>query len=322
MFQTAIRRCPMVGILGIARKMRSIFHSQSSPRGRISFLLVATLAGGSCSNGNVDSPSQADDIKAISTLYASFVPIINSDGADGLFSLYTDDVVLMVPDSWTDLNRQEALARYTAGLGRAKPDPDNYSITLDEVVVMGDWAYVQYTARGQEAPTNGDPAYSQGSRHVSLLRRQPDGAWKVARDMYHNPPLDDIEVEANIETRVASFGLLSESLTSVNLIEYWNCTQNEGVTGAQLWEASKTSMKVMNSANAEVNAKVYLEFPLDGRGGVGQFKFILVFDDAEARAEYWSDLDDEEIEKADRDFNALASCEDSALVSSLEVTGE
>jgi uncharacterized protein (TIGR02246 family) len=283
-------------------------------------LIVTTFVGSSCSTGKDERPTQTDDIEAITALYASFTPIINSDGADGLFSLYTDDVVLMVPDSWTDLDRQEALARYTAGFGRAKPDPSNYSIILDEVVVMGDWAYVRYTARGQEVPTSGGPASSQGSRHVSLLRRQPDGAWKVARDMYHNPPLDDIEVEANIETRIASFDLLSENLTSVNLIEYWNCTQHEGVTGAQLWEVSKTWMNVMNSANAEVSGKVYLEFPLDGRGEARQFKFILVFDDAEARAEYWSDLDNEEVEKADTAFNALASCEDSALVSSMEVT--
>ena len=312
----------MVQKLGSTKNIRSILHSQLSPLRGMSMLLVAVLVGVSCSNDNDEGPSQADDIEAISALYASVVPIIHSDGAGGLFSLYTDDVILMAPDSWTDLDRQEALARYTTDFGRAKPDPGNYSIILDEVVVMGDWAYVQYTARGRQIPTSGGPAYSQGSRHVSLLRRQADGAWKVARDMYHNPPLDDIEVEANTETRIASFDLLSGSLTSVNLIEYWNCTQHEGVSGAQLWEVSKTWMNVMNSANAEVSGKVYLEFPLDGRGEAGQFKFILVFDDAEARAEYWSDLDNEEVEKADTAFNALASCADSALVSSLEVTGE
>ena len=45
-------------------------------------------------------------------------------------------------------------------------------------------------------------------------------------------------------------------------------------------------------------------------------------DDAEARAEYWSDLDNEEVEKANTAFDALVSCEDSALVSSIEVTDE
>ena len=130
----------MVRILGIIRKIRRESHSQLSPLDRMPLLLIAALVGASCSSGNHDNPSQADDIEAIAALYASVVPIINSDGADGLFSLYTDDVVLMVPDSWTDLDRQEALARYTANLGRAKPDPDNYSISLEEVVVMGDWA--------------------------------------------------------------------------------------------------------------------------------------------------------------------------------------
>jgi len=183
----------MVRILGIVGKMRSIFASQSLPLVRTSLLLVATLVGGSCSNTNDEAPSQADDIAAISALFASIVPKITSDGAIGLFTLYTDDVVLMVPDSWTDLDRQEAVAFYTEGLDWGKPDPDNYSITIDEVVVIGDWAYARTTSKGQVVPASGDPAFSQGSRHVSILRRQPDGAWKIARDIFHNPPIDDTE---------------------------------------------------------------------------------------------------------------------------------
>ena len=285
-------------------------------------LLVATLVCGSCSSGNDKTPSYADDIEAISALYGSIVPLSASDGVDGLFTLYADDVVLMAPDSWNDLNRQEALAFYTDVLGWAKPDPDNYGITIEEIVVMGDWAYVEHTARGLVLPTSGGSAYSQGSRHVSLLRRQPDGAWKIFRDIFHSPPLDDIEMEKNLGSRTASFGPLSERPISANLVEYWNCTQNEGVTTAQLWEASKTWMNVMNSLHSEVKAKVYLEFPMDGRERAGQFKFILVFDDVKARATYWSDLDNEKVEKADMTFDALASCVDGALVSSLEVTDE
>ena len=165
--------------------MRGIFHSQ------LSLLLVATLVVGSCSDANDERPSQADDIEAISALFASILPLISSDGADGLFTLYTDDVVLMVPDRWTDLDRQEAIAFYTDGLDWGKPDPDNYNITIEELVVMGDWAYVRQKSLGQIIPANGDPAYLQGSRHFTILRRQPDGAWKIARDMFHNPPIDD-----------------------------------------------------------------------------------------------------------------------------------
>ena len=78
----------------------------------------------------------------------------------------------------------------------------------------------------------------------------------------------------------------------------------------------------MNSVNPEVKGKVFLEFPRDGRTGIGQFKFILVLDGVEAREEYWSDLDDEKVDNADMAFNALASCDNGALVSSLEVTNE
>ncbi len=148
----------MLGLLGIAGKIRSKAQTQLSVFVRMSLLLVATVVGGSCSNGNDESPSQADDIAAISALYASIVPLSDSDGADGLFTLYTDDAVLMVPDRWTDLDRQDAHAFYTENFDWAKPNPDDYSISIEEVVVMGDWAYVRHTDRGQEVPTNGDPA--------------------------------------------------------------------------------------------------------------------------------------------------------------------
>jgi ketosteroid isomerase-like protein len=312
----------MLGILGIAGKIRSKSQSQLSVIVRLSLLLVATVVGGSCSNGNDESPSQADDIAAISALYASIVPLINSDGADGLFTLYTDDAVLMVPDRWTDLDRQDAHAFYTENFDWAKPNPDDYSISIEEVVVMGDWAYVRQKSLGQNAPTNGDPSYLQGSRHFAILRRQPDGAWKIAREIFHIPPLGDFEMEGNLNPRIASFEQLSGSPVSANLIEYWNCAQREGVTNAQLWEASKTWINVMNSMNPEVKGKVYLEFPRDGRTGVGQFKLILVFENVEAREKYWSDLDDEKVDNADMAFDALASCDNGALVSSLEVTNE
>ncbi len=183
----------MARIFANVETTRNIFHCDSPRTVLIPWFLAATLIVGSCSHGNDDRPSEADDMEAISALFASIVPLISSDGADGLFTLYTDDVVLMVPDQWTDLDRQEALAFYTDGLDWGKPDPDNYSITLEEVVVMGDWAYVRQRSQGQVVPTNGEPAYMQGSRHLTILRRQPDGAWKIARDIFHNPPIEDIE---------------------------------------------------------------------------------------------------------------------------------
>jgi ketosteroid isomerase-like protein len=99
----------------------------------------------------------------------------------------------MVPNRWTDLNRQEAIAFYAEGLAEGKPDPENYDITLEEVVVMGDWAYVRQKSLGQIIPANGDPAYLQGSRHFTIVRRQPDGTWKIARDMFNWPPIDEAD---------------------------------------------------------------------------------------------------------------------------------
>lgn len=173
--------------------MRNIFHSQSSPFVGVSLLLIATLVVGSCSDANNERPSQTDDVEAITALFASIVPVIWSDGADGLFTLFTDDVVLMVPDRWTDLNRQDAIAFYTEGFAEGKPDPDNYDITIEELVVTGDWAYVRQKSLGQIIPANGDPAYLQGSRHFTIVRRQPDGTWKIARDMFHWPPIDEAD---------------------------------------------------------------------------------------------------------------------------------
>ena len=70
----------MVRFFGIVRKMRSIFHSQLSPLVRMSLLLVATLVGGSCSNGNDEGPSHTDDIEAMADQQQN--PVIAEPGKE------------------------------------------------------------------------------------------------------------------------------------------------------------------------------------------------------------------------------------------------
>lgn len=152
-------------------------------------LLLLTLTA--CSRGNADGPTVDEDVAAITALFDSFAQVASSGGADALLTLYADDAIWMLPDRWSDLNRAEASHFYRRVLDRARPDPETYSITVHEIVVQGDWAYVRHTDRGPFVPTGGGPAFAQGSRHLSILRREPNGAWRITRDIFNNPPLVD-----------------------------------------------------------------------------------------------------------------------------------
>lgn len=183
----------MLRTLAFGEKLPSVFRSHLPGLVGIPVLLTATLVVGSCSERNDNKPSEAHDIEAITEVIDSILPLLSSEGAEGLFTLYTDDVILMVPFYWTDLDREESIAFYADGFVWGKPDPDNYSIIIEEIVVMGDWAFVRQRSQGLVVPANGDPAFLQGSRHLMIFQRQADGTWKIARDMFHNPPIEDLE---------------------------------------------------------------------------------------------------------------------------------
>ena len=52
---------------------------------------------------------------------------------------------------------------------------------MDEVEIWGDWAYARTTITGTATPYGDGNPIQIDMKALQILRRQPDGSWKVSR---------------------------------------------------------------------------------------------------------------------------------------------
>lgn len=58
--------------------------------------------------------------------------------------------------------------------------------TVDEVQIVGESAFVRGTFSGVLTPTRGGAAKRDSGKFFNVVRRQPDGSWKIARAIWNN----------------------------------------------------------------------------------------------------------------------------------------
>lgn len=111
-----------------------------------------------------------------------WIDAFNAGDVDTLVSIYAPDVIVM-PPSEAMIEGREAVrewieaffARNTAG----------QQLVNDEVVVAGGWAFMRGHFTLVVTPRAGGEPVRQRGKHLLIWRRQPDGAWKVARDIWN-----------------------------------------------------------------------------------------------------------------------------------------
>ena len=126
---------------------------------------------------------EADE--AVRSLILEALNVIRSDDFDRYFDLFTDDAVWMMPSSFKDVHLDQARSFYRF-THKFRFDQET---AVDEVVVSGNWAYVRVSFDGYLRPKidDGSPPLRSVSRHIWILKKQADGIWKIARDIWNTP---------------------------------------------------------------------------------------------------------------------------------------
>lgn len=133
--------------------------------------------------------SEESDRDAIRALYEVWLKSFFEGDLDGHLDCYTDDALWMNPNSWSDFTKEDSRPFYQEWLDEEILDPDRWVVSLDEIMILGDWAVVRLTTRGSGIVKKSGIVEKHGSRHLGVLRRQPDGTWRIVRDIFNNPPL-------------------------------------------------------------------------------------------------------------------------------------
>jgi len=154
--------------------------------------LVATMLVGACRPSPDESrrPAQADaaaplaaaDLAAIRGTDSAFATAAAAGDAAGMAAIYLADAWVLPPNA-PAVQGRDAIQKLWGGLLDAYQV--KIDVSADEVEGRGDLAYARghYTLDGTPKAKGVPPLHDQG-KFLEIFRRQADGTWRYAVDMY------------------------------------------------------------------------------------------------------------------------------------------
>ena len=162
---------------------RSTVHMASTRTVVVCALIAAisssTYAG---SKGKVEGVREAR--AAIEVANAKFSEAFARGDARALSAMYTSDAIAFPPDSEM-IRGNEAIGEFW----KATRDGgvQSAALTTDDVDRSGDVAYEVGTVSLTIQPAGKEPT-TAAAKYVVIWKRQPDGSWKLHRDIWNSLP--------------------------------------------------------------------------------------------------------------------------------------
>ena len=128
----------------------------------------------------MDRTDATGDDRAIRKVIESWYRAIEVGDVTGLMSLVTRDVIVKPPGS-TPIEGEEALEQALSDFLQTHTETVAYEI--EEVEISGRLAFTRISESATILPTSGAETFSVNGMHLTILRRQPNGEWLIARDI-------------------------------------------------------------------------------------------------------------------------------------------
>jgi uncharacterized protein (TIGR02246 family) len=122
------------------------------------------------------SEPMTDDERAIRELVATWMAASQAGDHETVLSLMSDDVVFTVPGR--EPFGKAAFAAASKGMQGLRIEGTS---DIVELQVLGDWAYLRNRLKVTMTPPGGSPTTRSGYT-LTILRKEPDGCWRLARD--------------------------------------------------------------------------------------------------------------------------------------------
>ena len=122
--------------------------------------------------------SHEADLRAIEAINQRDIQFALANDSDKMMSQWTDDIVLLQPTG-PIMRGREAIAQ--AFQGFESSEIVVYELDMQEVQVLGDYAFQWGTYRYGMRPRTGGNTVRSSGKLMRILQRQPDGSWKIYR---------------------------------------------------------------------------------------------------------------------------------------------
>ena len=126
-----------------------------------------------------DLEPSSDDRTIIQAIMARWAAAIRARDATALGSMVTEDAVFLPPGYPPIRGKRSIEVMYHAFFPQFSRVELN--TVVEELEVAGDWAFVWGSENMVLVPQSGGSPIELQGRGMSILKRQPDGSWKIAR---------------------------------------------------------------------------------------------------------------------------------------------
>ncbi len=142
-------------------------------------LFMGAAAGSAAQKPAVDN---AADVAAIAALSNREMASFSAGTVDTSMALLTDDAVMLPPNE-PMLSGNAAIRKWATDMVNQYTVSGKYSDR--KVIVSGDWASERFAGELTLTPKAGGAAITEKVKGIHILRRQPDGSWKIAQDVWN-----------------------------------------------------------------------------------------------------------------------------------------
>ena len=149
------------------------------------WLVPALIAG--CAQPSPQPADTSADVAAINAVRDHEAALAGLGNADSMMAVYSADVVMMPPGE-PIVEGIEAAKRWAEATFAGASLTVNY--ISSQVTVSGDWAVDRYTGSLTITPKAGAAAMNEEIKGVHIMRKEADGSWKIAIDVWNpnTPP--------------------------------------------------------------------------------------------------------------------------------------
>ncbi|MCI0457560.1 MAG: SgcJ/EcaC family oxidoreductase [Gemmataceae bacterium] len=123
----------------------------------------------------------AEDEAAIRALDANWGKVATAGDGNAIAALYAADATVMPP--MEPAVKGDAIKKYFVDLTTNFSGP--FEINTASVEGRGDLAYATGTYRSSLTPKKGGKAVVEEGKYLEVLKKQPDGSWKIVYDIWN-----------------------------------------------------------------------------------------------------------------------------------------
>ena len=130
---------------------------------------------------------QIADVAQVYELWNEFAAAATAGDMERWLALWSDDGIQMPPGAERQVGKEQIRRE-------VQPRFDLYdqkmTIDLEEVRILGDWAFSHGTYKFALTPKEGGETSNGSAKFLTILAKQDDGSWKIVIDCfnYNAPP--------------------------------------------------------------------------------------------------------------------------------------